>query len=164
MRAILPAEMTGVQTPSRVRAGRDNHDHMNNGGIAWFAGNPVVANLTTVLQQSRHEFESAGLHLAIREAGSNRFRPILLMSLTTFLGLAPLMLEHSIQAAFLVPMAVSPAFGVLFVTLMTLIRGPVSCLILGSPVLPLVLPPCLLGSYSCRGELSIPRAGLPPAG
>ncbi len=79
---------------------------------------------------SSHEFESSGLQLAIREAGSNRFRPILLTSLTTFFGLAPLMLERSMQAAFLVPMAVSLAFGVLFATFITLILVPVSYLIL----------------------------------
>ena len=79
---------------------------------------------------NRHEFESSGLQLAIREAGSNRFRPILLTSLTTFFGLAPLMLERSMQAAFLVPMAVSLAFGVLFATFITLILVPVSYLIL----------------------------------
>ena len=79
---------------------------------------------------SSHEFESSGLKLAIREAGSNRFRPILLTSLTTFFGLAPLMLERSMQAAFLVPMAVSLAFGVLFATFITLILVPVSYLIL----------------------------------
>ncbi len=75
------------------------------------------------------EFDSAGLRLAIREAGSNRFRPILLTSLTTFFGLAPLMLERSMQAAFLVPMAVSLAFGVLFATFITLILVPTSYLI-----------------------------------
>ncbi len=79
---------------------------------------------------SRYEFESAGLKLAIREAGSNRFRPILLTSLTTFAGLAPLMAERSIQAAFLVPMAVSLAFGVLFTTFIALILVPVLYLIL----------------------------------
>ena len=78
----------------------------------------------------RHEFESTGLQLAIREAGGNRFRPILLTSLTTFFGLAPLMLERSMQAAFLVPMAVSLAFGVLFATFITLILVPTSYLIL----------------------------------
>ena len=77
-----------------------------------------------------HAFESTGLHLAIREAGSNRFRPILLTSLTTFFGLAPLMLERSMQAAFLVPMAVSLAFGVLFATFITLILVPTAYLIL----------------------------------
>ena len=81
-------------------------------------------------QQSRREFESAGLQLAIREAGSNRFRPILLTSLTTFFGLAPLMIERSMQAAFLVPMAVSLAFGVLFATFITLILVPTAYLIL----------------------------------
>ena len=70
------------------------------------------------------------LQAAIREAGSHRFRPILLTSLTTFFGLAPLMLERSMQAAFLVPMAVSLAFGVLFATFITLILVPVSYLIL----------------------------------
>ena len=81
-------------------------------------------------QSDRYEFESTGLKLAIREAGSNRFRPILLTSLTTFFGLAPLMLERSMQAAFLVPMAVSLAFGVLFATVITLILVPTAYLIL----------------------------------
>ena len=81
-------------------------------------------------QHSRQAFESSGLQLAIREAGSNRFRPILLTSLTTFFGLAPLMLDRSMQAAFLVPMAVSLAFGVIFATFITLILVPVSYLIL----------------------------------
>ena len=81
-------------------------------------------------QEDPHAFASSGLQLAIREAGSNRFRPILLTSLTTFVGLAPLMLDRSVQAAFLVPMAVSLAFGVLFATFITLILVPVSYLIL----------------------------------
>ncbi|MYD72082.1 MAG: efflux RND transporter permease subunit [Acidobacteria bacterium] len=81
-------------------------------------------------QPDRDEFDSTGLKLAIREAGSNRFRPILLTSLTTFFGLAPLMLERSMQAAFLVPMAVSLAFGVLFATFITLILVPTAYLIL----------------------------------
>ena len=80
--------------------------------------------------RDRQAFESTGLQLAIREAGSNRFRPILLTSLTTFFGLAPLMLERSMQAAFLVPMAVSLAFGVLFATFITLILVPTAYLIL----------------------------------
>ena len=80
--------------------------------------------------RDRQAFDSAGLQLAIREAGSNRFRPILLTSLTTFFGLAPLMLERSMQAAFLVPMAVSLAFGVLFATFITLILVPTAYLIL----------------------------------
>ncbi len=81
-------------------------------------------------QRDRFEFESTGIKLAIREAGSNRFRPILLTSLTTFFGLAPLMAERSMQAAFLVPMAVSLGFGVLFATSITLILVPTAYLIL----------------------------------
>ena len=53
----------------------------------------------------------------------------MLMSLTTFAGLGPLMLENSVAAAFLVPMAVSLAFGVVFATFITLILVPTSYLI-----------------------------------
>ena len=67
---------------------------------------------------------------AIREAGVSRFRPILLTSLTTFFGLAPLMLERSFDAEFLLPMAVSLAFGVIFATFITLILVPTEYLIL----------------------------------
>ena len=78
----------------------------------------------------RREFESAGLALAVREAGIHRFRPILLTSLTTFFGLAPLMWNRSLDAAFLKPMAVSLGFGVLFATFITLILVPTSYMIL----------------------------------
>ena len=70
------------------------------------------------------------LEAAVREAGASRFRPILLTSLTTFVGLAPLMLERSFQAAFLIPMAVSLAFGVVFATFITLVLVPTAYLIL----------------------------------
>ena len=60
----------------------------------------------------------------------HRFRPILLTSLTTFFGLAPLMWNQSFDAAFMVPMAVSLGFGVLFATLITLILVPTSYMIL----------------------------------
>ena len=78
----------------------------------------------------RRAFESAGLALAVREAGVHRFRPILLTSLTTFFGLAPLMWSTSFDAAFMVPMAVSLGFGVLFATFITLILVPTSYMIL----------------------------------
>ncbi len=63
-------------------------------------------------------------HESIRTAGASRFRPILLTSLTTFAGLTPLLLEKSMQARFLIPMAISLAFGVLFATFITLILVP----------------------------------------
>ena len=78
----------------------------------------------------RRAFDSAGLALAVREAGVQRFRPILLTSLTTFFGLAPLTWNRSLDAAFLKPMAVSLSFGVLFATFITLILVPTSYMIL----------------------------------
>lgn len=65
------------------------------------------------------------LHTAIWEAGMSRFRPILLTSITTVAGLTPLMLNKSFQAQFLIPMAISVAFGLLFVTVIILVLLPV---------------------------------------
>ncbi|RMF70854.1 MAG: efflux RND transporter permease subunit [Planctomycetota bacterium] len=63
-------------------------------------------------------------------AGVRRLRPIMLTSLTTILGLAPLMTETSFQARFLIPLAISITFGLAFATLLTLIVVPSSYLIL----------------------------------
>ena len=63
-------------------------------------------------------------------AGSLRFRAIALTSLTTFAGLTPIMLERSLQAQFLIPMATSLAFGVLFATAATLLLIPAHYMIL----------------------------------
>ncbi len=62
-------------------------------------------------------------------AVKRRFRPILLTSLTTFLGLAPMILEKSIQAKFLIPMAISLGFGILFTTVITIFLIPIGVLI-----------------------------------
>ncbi len=62
---------------------------------------------------------------ALEEAALSRFRPILLTSLTTFAGLAPLLLERSFQAQFLIPMAISVSFGLLAVTLIILVLLPI---------------------------------------
>jgi multidrug efflux pump subunit AcrB len=97
-------------------------------GIVALAG--VVVNDSLVLvdfinrRRRRHPLE-----VAIREAGVARFRPILLTSLTTFFGLLPLLLERSLQARFLIPMAVSLSFGVLFATFITLVLVPAGYLI-----------------------------------
>jgi multidrug efflux pump subunit AcrB len=66
----------------------------------------------------------------VSDASVARFRPIVLTSLTTFVGLLPLMLNRSVQAQFLVPMAVSLAFGVLLATAVTLLVVPSGYLIL----------------------------------
>ncbi len=62
---------------------------------------------------------------ALMEAGRSRFRAIFLTSLTTIAGLAPLMLEQSRQARFLIPMAISIAYGIAFATVLTLIMLPI---------------------------------------
>ncbi|MEM7568766.1 MAG: efflux RND transporter permease subunit, partial [Pseudomonadota bacterium] len=61
---------------------------------------------------------------AIVQAACDRFRAIILTSLTTFIGLVPLMMETSVQAKMLIPMVVSLAFGVLFATGVTLVLVP----------------------------------------
>ncbi|MHC4618749.1 MAG: efflux RND transporter permease subunit, partial [Planctomycetota bacterium] len=68
----------------------------------------------------------AGMDLTriIRDCATRRFRPIMLTTLTTFFGLVPMMLERSLQARFLIPMAISLAFGVMFATLITLFLVP----------------------------------------
>ena len=64
------------------------------------------------------------------ESGVRRFRPILLTTLTTFFGLLPMLFEQSLQARFLIPMAISLAFGVLFSTFVILLLIPVLYVIL----------------------------------
>ncbi len=94
-------------------------------GIVALTG--VVVNDSLVLVDFiNRAYREEGLPLAaaIRNAGSARFRAILLTSLTTFFGLTPLLLEKSMQAQFLIPMAVSLAFGVLFSTFIILLLVP----------------------------------------
>ncbi|MDH3217121.1 MAG: efflux RND transporter permease subunit, partial [Candidatus Krumholzibacteria bacterium] len=92
----------------------------------------VVVNDSIVLVHYVNSRRGAGVPVmqAVHEAGLVRFRPILLTSLTTFAGLSPLLLERSMQAKFLVPMAVSLGFGVLFATFITLIIVPTVYVIL----------------------------------
>ena len=94
---------------------------------AWVAQEARVAASGPV---DRQQLEAAALQLAVREAGVKRFRPILLTSLTTFLGLAPMMFDRSFATAFMVPMAVSLGFGVLFATFITLFLVPAAYMIL----------------------------------
>jgi multidrug efflux pump subunit AcrB len=67
---------------------------------------------------------------ALYEAGISRFRPIILTTVTTFAGLAPLLLEKSLQAKFLIPMAISVSFGLLAATVTILLLLPVLLIIL----------------------------------
>jgi multidrug efflux pump subunit AcrB len=70
------------------------------------------------------------MHDAVHAAGIQRFRPIILTTLTTFFGLMPMILETSRQAKFLIPMAISLGFGILFATGITLFLIPSLTLIL----------------------------------
>ncbi|MCP3898659.1 MAG: efflux RND transporter permease subunit, partial [Desulfobacteraceae bacterium] len=69
------------------------------------------------------------IETAVMESGKNRFRPVLLTSVTTIAGLFPLLLETSFQAQFLIPMAISICFGLLVATILTLVYIPALYLI-----------------------------------
>lgn len=99
-------------------------------GIVALAG--VVVNDSLVMVDYVNRYRSSGHTLidAARSAGGKRFRAILLTSLTTFAGLLPMLFETDIQARFLIPMAISLAFGILFATAITLILVPCVYLIL----------------------------------
>ena len=97
-------------------------------GMLALAGVCVNDTLVMVDYVNRRRGEGASLRDAALEAGGRRFRPIMLTSVTTFAGLLPLMMDRSLQAQFLIPMAVSLAFGVLFATLVTLYLVPCSLL------------------------------------
>lgn len=94
-------------------------------GILALSG--VVVNDSLVLVNRYNEFKSKGMDYfeAITLAAQLRFRAILLTSVTTFMGLSPLVFETSLQAQFLIPMAVSLAFGILFATVITLLIVPI---------------------------------------
>jgi multidrug efflux pump subunit AcrB len=93
-------------------------------GVVALSG--VVVNSSLVLVHYVNQRRSAGhpLAVAVREAGVARFRPIVLTSLTTFAGLTPLLMEGSVSAQFLIPMATSLAFGVVFASSISLFLVP----------------------------------------
>lgn len=93
-------------------------------GILALSGVVVNDSLVLVCRVGDLREEGETLLDACRKAGADRFRAILLTSLTTFLGLAPLLLETEVQAQFLKPMATSLVFGILFATLITLVLLP----------------------------------------
>ncbi len=86
----------------------------------------VVINDSLVLITYINERRAEGVPplQAALEAGTRRFRPILLTTLTTFCGLAPMIFETSRQARFMIPMALSLGFGILFATVIILVLVP----------------------------------------
>ena len=100
-------------------------------GMLALAGIVVNDNLVLVHAINREKRERGkDVFDAVMAGGTSRFRPILLTSLTTFAGLTPLMLEKELQAQFLIPMAVSLAFGVMFATFVSLLLVPALYVIL----------------------------------
>ena len=93
-------------------------------GVVALAG--VVVNDVLVLVDFANRKHREGLSpaRAIHAAGVQRFRPIMLTTLTTFGGLAPMIFETSRQARFMIPMAISLGYGILFATAITLLLAP----------------------------------------
>jgi len=94
--------------------------------MGFIAASGVVVNSSLVLVHGINARLQEGLSVrdAVIEAAVTRARPIMLTSLTTFAGLSPLLLNQSVQAAVLIPMATSVAFGVIFSSLVTLLVVP----------------------------------------
>jgi len=99
-------------------------------GMLALAGVVVNDSLVMVDFVNKRRQEGLPLEEAVRLAGGQRFRAILLTSLTTFVGLMPLMFEKSTQAQFLIPMGVSLGFGIMFATVITLFLVPINYLVL----------------------------------
>jgi multidrug efflux pump subunit AcrB len=93
-------------------------------GMVGLTGVVVNDSLVLIYAANRMRRQGKDARTAVIDAGGLRFRAILLTSLTTFAGLTPMLLERSVQAQFLIPMAVSLAFGVLFGTFVTLLLIP----------------------------------------
>lgn len=97
---------------------------MSTFGLIAAAG--VVVNDSLVMTDYVNQVRAQGVTIkeAVIEAGCARFRAIILTSITTFVGVLPIMFETSLQARFVIPMAVALGFAVLFATLLTLVLVP----------------------------------------
>ena len=119
-------------------------------GLVALTGVIVNDSLVMVDFINGERRRGAGQLQSVLNAGPARFRAILLTSLTTFAGLLPLLLERSMQAKFLIPMAVSLGFGVMFATFITLLLLPAATLALDD----------VTGWWS-RGRSETPGVGAP---
>lgn len=99
-------------------------------GMLALVGVVVNDSLVLVDYINKKRAEGMALYDAVSTAGAARFRPVMLTSLTTFIGLIPLLFEKSTQAQFLIPMAVSLGFGILFATFITLLLVPINYILL----------------------------------
>ena len=99
-------------------------------GIIALAGVVVNDSIILVDYVNKANVDGRPIFEAVIESGKQRFRAIMLTSLTTFFGLLPILLETSLSAEFVTPMAVSLGFGILFATVITLILIPCLYLVL----------------------------------
>ncbi len=99
-------------------------------GLVALAGVVVNDSLLLIDRANQNRRDGLDSHDSLVEAATRRFRPILLTSLTTFFGLSPMIVETSVQAKFLIPMAISLGFGILFATGITLLLIPALYLVL----------------------------------
>jgi multidrug efflux pump subunit AcrB len=99
-------------------------------GIVALSG--VVVNASLVLVDDVNQRRARGDRLidAVRDAGRGRLRAIFLTEITTFVGLVPMMFERAMFARFMIPLAISLAFGVLFASVITLLIVPCATVIL----------------------------------
>jgi multidrug efflux pump subunit AcrB len=93
-------------------------------GVVALSGVVINDSLVLIDFANRQRKSDMNAHDSIYSAGIQRFRPVLLTTLTTFGGLAPMIFETSRQARFLIPMAISLGFGIVFATLITLVLVP----------------------------------------
>ncbi len=93
-------------------------------GIIALSGVVINDSLILIDLANRKRHDGMALFDAVVHAATQRFRPILLTTLTTFVGLAPMMFETSRQALFLIPMAISLGYGIIFATFLTLVLIP----------------------------------------
>ena len=127
-------------------------------GIVALSG--VVVNdslvLVVTINQMRRDRPDRSLREMVVAAGARRFRPILLTSVTTFFGLMPMVLETSVQARFLIPMAISIAFGIIFATFIILLLVPAIYLAIEDGI--------GLGAWLTREKRSVPAGPATEAG
>ena len=98
-------------------------------GVIALSGVVVNDSLIMIDHANRHR-DRLSAYDAILQAGARRFRPIFLTTATTFCGLSPIILEQSLQAQYIVPMAISLGFGIVFATAIILVIVPCLYMIL----------------------------------
>jgi multidrug efflux pump subunit AcrB len=99
-------------------------------GVIALSGVVVNDSLLLVDHTNKGVADGSSRYTAVVDATRRRFRAIMLTSVTTFMGLAPILLERSVQAQDIIPMAISLAFGIVFATVITLLLVPCLYMIL----------------------------------